>query len=202
MRGSLFIVSAPSGAGKTTLVDALLKKLGPTYGLERVITYTSKKPRASEVNGVHYHFITPKEFEQKIKEGFFIEWSGAYGSYYGSPRAILEGLAKGSSYIMILDRAGARAIAERIPGATLIWIAPPSLYILRQRLELRGQDSLETIERRLKLADQELEDELRNPQFSHHILNENWQNALAQLESIVLATVRADASSNNAEMTI
>ncbi|HSW70644.1 MAG TPA: guanylate kinase [Gammaproteobacteria bacterium] len=202
MPGNLFIVSAPSGAGKTTLVNALIQRLGSAFGLERVITYTSRDPRPGDLHGVDYHFMSSKEFEAKMAGGFFMEWSGAYGNYYGSPKSIVSDLDQGRSFIMILDRAGAQAVQRVVPSATLIWIVPPSLYILRQRLEARGADSSESIERRLKLASHELEDERNNPRYAHHILNENLPEAVEKLEQIVAAALSREGGVKQPETTI
>src|SRR5581483_10666268 len=110
--GVLFIVSAPSGAGKTTLVNAALGSLKSSHAIERVITYTSRMPREGEIPGVDYHFISELEFQSRIKDGFFLEWSGAYGTYYGTPRGLLEDLEKGHHRILIPDRNGAQKILE------------------------------------------------------------------------------------------
>src|SRR3990167_6495680 len=103
MIGKIFIISAPSGAGKSTLVAATLANLEKEWPIERVVTYTSKNPRNNEVPGQDYHFIKVDEFERRIKQGFFLEWSNAYGTYYGSPRSIVNQVANGYSYIGIID---------------------------------------------------------------------------------------------------
>jgi guanylate kinase len=191
MSGKLFIVSASSGAGKTSLVTAALQELQAFYPLERVVTYTSKQPRPGEVHGKDYYFMTAQAFEQKIAEGFFIEWSVAYGTYYGSPRSIVEGLALGKSYIAILDYAGAQAVAEAVKEAVLIWIKVPSLAVLRQRLAARAQDTQEQIERRLALAQQEMESAQKNALFKYTILNENFDVALKNFKTIITKTFEA-----------
>ncbi|HZW60896.1 MAG TPA: guanylate kinase [Candidatus Babeliales bacterium] len=191
MVGKLFIVSAPSGAGKTSLVTRVLSDLKSQWPVERVITYTSKTPRPGEVDGRDYHFITPLQFEAKIKEEFFLEWSVAYGTYYGSPRSILDGLKKGRSYITILDRAGARAVSEIVPEAVLIWIHTPTIDILKERLRSRGQDSDASIEKRMDLAKLELEDEAKNKLFRYHILNDNFENAVEEFKVIMHDSLNA-----------
>ena len=189
--GRLFIISAPSGAGKTTLTSAILNDMRPLYALERVITYTSKAPRPGEVHGRDYYFVSVAEFEQKIQEGFFIEWSGAYGNYYGSPKTILADLAAGKSFIMILDRAGAHAVQQKVADAVLIWIHIHSIDILRERLITRGQDSEEQMVRRLLLAQQEVEEELKNPLFQHHIINDFFEVAVENIKNIIKQSVVA-----------
>src|SRR5437879_4794715 len=107
MIGKLFVISASSGAGKTTLVTAIITHMGGHVNLERVVTYTTRTPAPGDVPGVDYHFVTPAQFQEKIAAGFFMEWSTAYGHYYGSPRSVLDEVAAGNSRILILDRAGA-----------------------------------------------------------------------------------------------
>jgi len=177
-------------------VNSLIANLGKTHGLERVITYSSKSPRPGEIDGVDYHFVTPQEFEQKIAQGFFLEWSGAYGNYYGSPKSVADGLERGNSSIMILDRAGARVVAAQVPTAVLIWVTVPSLYILRERLDARGTDSAQTIERRMALAAAEIEDEEKRPIFHHHIVNDEREKALDALIAIVLGTLDKNLAGN------
>jgi guanylate kinase len=183
--GKLFILSAPSGAGKTTLAHKLIERCGERYSIERVITYTSKKPRSSEIHGKDYHFISEQEFKEKMREGFFLEWSTTYGAYYGSPREILEHMAQGRSYIAIVDRAGAKALKSCVESATLIWIVPPTLDTLKARLQARDQDSAETIKYRLQLAQKELEEEEKNSFFTHTIVNDSIEDALQALENLI-----------------
>ncbi len=182
--GTLFIISAPSGAGKTTLVAHVIERLQKEHPIKRVITYTTKKPRPSEVHAVDYYFITQEEFEEKIAQNFFVEYSTAYGAYYGFPRCIVEEVAQGAHYIAILDRAGVAAIKAHIPEAVLIGIKPPTKESLHIRLAMRDQDSKEDIERRLALANQELED---IDTFYHHVVvNDILEVAIEELGSILI----------------
>lgn len=186
MKGKLFILSAPSGAGKTTLVTALLERFGRYYTLERVITYTSKAPRQTERPGIDYHFISPEEFERKINEGFFMEWSKCYGTYYGSPRSVLDEVARGKSFIAILDRLGAQNIVRNsYDQAILIWLYTHSMNDLRVRLEGRNTETQEQIERRLVLAQQEIYEECVSPQYHYHILNHDFERALKKFERVL-----------------
>lgn len=187
MTGKLFIISAPSGAGKSSLVNALISDKEVPPSLERVITYTSKPPRPSEVNGTDYHFITQQEFQRNIALGFFLEWSNAYGNYYGSPSSIIMGMMQGKSYIMVLDRNGASEVKRIVPEAVLIWIKVSSIEVLRNRLEARAEDSPEVIAKRLALAEVEMDQERRVSIFDHHIVNENFENALTDLKKIILS---------------
>ena len=184
--GKLIVVSAPSGAGKTTLVGAVLNRLNrQNMVLERVITYTTKEPGKSEISGGDYYFVSPEEFQEKINKDFFIEWSHVYGYYYGSPKSFLENLKKGRSYIIIVDRAGWQRIREFPVATTSIWIEPPNLIILEQRLQLRSRDSLLEIKRRLALASQEIQDEQVCPLYHYKIVNDDFDRAIDQLEDII-----------------
>ncbi|NBQ17743.1 guanylate kinase [bacterium] len=182
--GKLFIVSAPSGAGKTTLIEELLKRWGKKYNLERAITYTTRNAREGEINGVDYNFISIEEFQRKIEEGFFIEWSTWYDHFYGSSIEIIKGLKNGVSYILIVDRLGASKIVGQFPGSILIWITPPSLSVLEQRLRLRAKDSETTILNRLKKAAIEIEEENQNHLYNYHFINDNFENTLENIKKI------------------
>jgi len=184
MAGTLFIVSAPSCAGKTSLLKALLKGEAGV-ALKQYTTYTTKSPRQGDIHGKDFHFITPSEFRQKIAKGYFIEWSNAYVHYYGTPSSIISELNAGKSYIIILDRAGAQQVVKKIPGAVLIWIYVSNSMQLRSRIQNRGQDSLEQIELRLRLAVQEMDQEIKHPMYQFHIKNDDFNTALGQLEHIV-----------------
>lgn len=185
MAGKLFLISAPSGAGKTTLVNALIERYGPQYNLERVITYTSKNARPDEVHGTHYHFISAADFELKIQEGFFMEWSGVYQAYYGSPAHVMDALQTGRSYILIVDRVGAEKILVRFPHAVPIWIYTKSPAVLRDRLILRNTDPLDIIDRRLKRAYEEIDLEISKPLYTYHLLNHDFDDALDRLVTII-----------------
>ena len=184
--GVLFIISAPSGAGKTSLTAALIAKLKPYYPIDKVVTYTSRSPRSGEINGIDYHFMHAQEFENKIAQGFFLEWSTVYGTYYGSPYSIVNELGHGDSRILIVDRLGTMTILKNM--ATLpykvvtIWITVPSIDVLRDRLQARGLDDPERIHRRLILAAQEMDQETQSPLYDHEILNDLFENSLEKLE--------------------
>lgn len=183
--GSLFIISAPSGTGKTTLSKALINNMKSYYSIDRVVTYTSRAPRIGEQDGVDYHFISPADFKQKIEQGFFIEWSDVYGTYYGSPLSILDEVAQGHSRILIIDRYGAHQVMKQTDNVMLIWIYPPSLEILGYRLKIRGTDCPESIKKRLQLAHIELDQEAKQPFYHHHILNDLFEETVDSLENIV-----------------
>lgn len=185
MNGKLFIVSAPSGAGKTTVVNNVLSIIPAHYNIERVITYTSKAPRLNEIQGHDYHFISKQEFERKITESFFLEWSDAYGNYYGTPSYIKDHLNDGRSFILIIDRVGAQKLIRHIPEAILIWLYTQDISVLENRLKLRKTENEEQILKRLSLAIQEIEEECKNSLYPHKILNDRLENAVQMMELII-----------------
>ena len=182
--GKLLIVSASSGAGKTTLVQEVIECLNP-YHIKRVVTYTSKQPRPGEVDGRDYHFVSEEEFKKKIDQNFFVEYSTVYGAYYGFPETILQEIDRGARYIGIVDQAGAASIKARKKDAILFWINPPDDTILKQRLVSRAQDCVETIDFRLSLVEQEKEFLAQKKLFDHIIVNNDLQKAVAELERII-----------------
>lgn len=183
-KGRLFVISAPSGAGKTSLVMALLQNAPFGCAVERVVTYTTRAPRPGEVQDQAYHFITKELFEAKIKSGFFLEWSSWYQDYYGSARDVLKKLGLGKNYIMILDRAGARAVKQAYPAAELIWIQPPSLEVLKARLEKRG-DTQSSLTFRLERAAFEMQEEAEKKLYNHVVVNDSFEQALQALKLII-----------------
>lgn len=193
MSGKIFVISAPSGAGKTTLVNRVVSTLSPHISIQRVITYTSRAQRDGEQHGRDYFFISPQDFERKIEQGFFIEWSTAYGTYYGSPRSIIDDARAGLSCLLVVDRAGARNVLGQAPDAELIWIEVASVEILRARLQGRG-DKPESIERRLKLAIQEMKEESNSPFYSHYVRNHELQEACSQLEALIKRCLLKESS--------
>lgn len=185
-KGKLFLVSACSGAGKTSLVTQLIADIGASCQLERVVTYTTKCPRACEKHGVDYHFVQPHEFEQKLAEGFFLEWSDAYGAYYGTPRSCALDVEQGNgSRIVIIDRIGAEKVLSALPEAVSIWLYTQNVEDLKNRLISRNADSVEQIEERLQIAKGEIEKELKFPLYNYHILNDNFEVALKELKQVI-----------------
>jgi guanylate kinase len=186
--GKLFVVSAPSGAGKTTLVSEVIRRLEKVCPIARVVTYTTKPARPGEErHGIDYHYLTPQEFQEKIAQGFFLEWSGAYGHYYGSPRSLLDDITQGHSRIIILDRAGAQEIKRHYPPAVMIWIYTKDTAVLQDRLARRGrgEDGADQIARRLAIACKEIEQEAQAPLYKYHVLNDCFQTALSDFEVVI-----------------
>jgi guanylate kinase len=189
--GKLFIISAPSGAGKTTLVHGVLGRIQSEYSIQRVITYTTKSARPGEQDGKDYHFISSQEFTRRIKEGFFLEWSDAYGSYYGSPRSIIDEVRRGKSYVMILDRVGAEQVLKVTSNLVLIWIHTKDLQVLRQRLAGRGTETVFDFEYRIAQAEKELKLEQEKSLYHYRILNDNFDAATKKLEEIFIKELKS-----------
>lgn len=185
MIGKLFLISAPSGAGKTTLVQTLLARYATMYRLERVITYTSKQPRHNEQHGIDYYFISRSDFEEKIKAGFFMEWSSVYEAYYGSPRHVLADLSRGKSCVLIVDRVGVEQILKIEQRAVTIWIYTKTIEDLRNRLVNRCADTQQSIMHRLMCARNEIACEVNMPLYKYHILNDEFDDALENIVTII-----------------
>ena len=182
--GKLFVVSAPSGTGKTCLVNEVLEECGKKAFLKRAITYTTRPPREGEVDGEHYHFVSVDEFKEKIDQEYFLEWSTWYDHYYGSPVSLLKHIQEGKSFIIIVDRPGAKDIVNAYKYARLIWIEPPSLEALKERLVKRGKDSEATIENRLRKAAIEIEEEKEEQFYDFHVINDDYEVAKKEMVTI------------------
>jgi guanylate kinase len=181
--GNLFVVVAPSGAGKTTLVTELLKR-EPNIKLS--MSYTTRAPREGEVDGVDYYFVTRDKFEKMIAAGEFLEYANVYGNYYGTSRRWIEQELAGDHDVLLeIDWQGAKQLRSLFPHMVGIFILPPSLAELRKRLESRGKDSAEAIQRRMASAREEISHVL---EFEYIIVNERFEAALSDLISIVHAT--------------
>ena len=181
--GRLFLVTAPSGAGKSSLVNALLK-MEPDIKLS--ISHTTRAPRPGEENGREYHFVTVEEFEAMKARGDFLESALVHGNYYGTSRVwIEEQMSIGNDVLLEIDWQGARQVRERFAGTVGIFILPPSIEALEWRLHHRGTDSEQTITRRLLGAGAEM---AHAPEFEYVIINDDFETALSQLQAIVTAS--------------
>ena len=181
--GSLFVVVAPSGAGKTSLVKALLEK-EPNIRLS--ISYTTRAPRQGETHARDYHFVDRPTFEKMIAQGDFLEYANVYGNYYGtSKRWIERELAGDHDVLLEIDWQGAAQLRALFPNMVGIFILPPSFAELRKRLESRGKDAPEAIERRMASSREEISHVL---EFEYIIVNERFEAALSDLISVVHAT--------------
>ena len=186
-QGKLFVVSGPSGVGKTTVVEAAIERLKDGFKVKRVVTYTSREPREGEVAGVDYNYIAPEEFKKRAEEGFFAEWSTVYGTYYGTPLAEITGLEENEICILVIDRVGAEKITKSVNGVAAILILPPSLEELHERLLARGLNNEEQIESRLEIAVDEMEAEEASRLYQYYVVNDDFNEAVAEMESVVLS---------------
>lgn len=177
----LFILSAPSGAGKTTLCDFLLKTFSDQLVLS--ISTTTRTPRGKEKNGVEYHFVTEAEFKEKISQGDFAEWAEVHGYFYGTSRStISEALNQGKHVLLDIDVQGAASLKKAFPQeCVLIFVAPPSLSELERRLRLRQTDPEAVIQKRLRNAEREM---ARASEFDHHVVNDRLEEAQKKLRAI------------------
>ncbi len=182
MSGALFIVSAPSGAGKTSLVSALL---GTDPHVKKSVSYTTRGPRIGEEDGIHYHFATVEEFEHMRARGDFLETARVHGNHYGTSRRTVETeCAAGLDVLLEIDWQGAAQIRKLEPGAVAIFILPPSMAALEERLRGRGQDSLEVIARRVAAARGEM---AHVGEFDYVIINDDFDRAAQDFISIIRA---------------
>lgn len=180
--GTLYIFSAPSGAGKTSLVKALLEN---TADIEVSVSHTTRAMRPGEVDGQDYHFISKETHTQMVAEGAFLEHAQVFDNFYGTSRAsIEEKLRQGTDIILEIDWQGAQQVRKLMPGTVSVFILPPSLAALRERLSDRGQDSDDIIARRMRDARSEMS---HYKEFDSLIINDDFDQALAELRSIVIA---------------
>jgi len=181
--GSLFLVVAPSGAGKSSLVNALLQQ-EPAIKLS--ISYTTRTPRPGEENGREYFFTNTEDFLTRRDAGEFLEWAEVFGNYYGTSRIqIADTMAAGTDVLLEIDWQGAQQIRKQFPHAVGIFILPPSIDVLEERLKKRGQDEPHVITRRLLAAGGEI---AHASEFEYVIINQEFTVALSELSAIVKAT--------------
>lgn len=176
----MFVVLGPSGAGKGTLIDLALRSLP---GVVTSVSATTRAPRAGEIDGTHYRFLSQSAFRRAVDEGRFLEWADYGGNLYGTTRDDVEAkLAAGYDVILEIDLQGARAVRAAVPDATLIFVAPPSIEELGRRLRGRGTDSAAAIARRLEIACGEL---AAAHEFDEVIVNDDAKQAAARLAAII-----------------
>ncbi|MEJ2508125.1 MAG: guanylate kinase [Gammaproteobacteria bacterium] len=181
-QGSLYIVSAPSGAGKTSLVKALVES---TEDVRVSVSHTTRAPRPGEQDGVHYHFVDRETFQAMAAEGGFLEHAEVFGNFYGTSRAGVEALMEqGVDVILEIDWQGAAQIRRVMPEAVSVFILPPSRAELQSRLRGRGQDSEEVIARRLGEAQAEM---AHHGEFDYLVVNDDFDQALAELRAVFIA---------------
>ncbi|WP_049622488.1 guanylate kinase [Frateuria defendens] len=188
IEGTLFMVAAPSGAGKSTLVNALLER-EPAISLS--ISHTTRPPRPGERYGRHYYFVERAEFEREIAEGIFLEHAEVHGNLYGTSRTTVQGLLEqGKDVLLEIDWQGARQIRTIKPDCVSVFILPPSRLELERRLRGRGSDAPEVIERRLHNSREEI---AHAHEFDYIVVNDRFEGALDDLQSIVHAVRRRSA---------
>jgi guanylate kinase len=178
--GRLFIFSAASGTGKTSLANALIESVPD---VEFSVSHTTRAPRPGEKYGVHYYFVSREEFEMMVAAGQFLEHAQVFDNYYGTSRPQVEQrLKQGKSVILDIDWQGARSIKTRMPEAVSIFILPPSRAALEERLIKRGQDSPDVIARRMRDAVSEMR---HHDEFDYVVVNDDFEAALADLRAII-----------------
>ncbi len=182
-RGTLYIVAAPSGAGKSSIVNAVLQR---DTGIALSISFTSRGPRPGERHAQHYHFISADEFQQMIAAGDFFEYARVHGDWKGTARQSVEPqLAAGKDVLLEIDWQGARQVREKIPEAVSVFILPPSRDALEQRMRARGQDSEEVIQQRLANAREEMS---HYDEFDYVIVNDVFETAVGEMHAIFTAS--------------
>ena len=183
MRGTLYIVAAPSGAGKSSIVNAVLAR-DPNICLS--ISFTSRAPRPGERHAEHYHFVSAAEFERMAEAGDFFEYARVHGDWKGTARQSVEPqLALGKDVLLEIDWQGARQVRSKVPNAVSVFILPPSRQALEQRMQMRGQDSPEVIAQRLAAAREEMS---HYGEFDYVIVNEDFTVAVDEMCSIFTAS--------------
>jgi len=181
-RGNLFILSAPSGAGKSSLIGALLKKHSD---MKVSVSHTTRSPRPGEENGVHYHFVSVDEFKALIEKNDFFEWAQVFDNYYGTSKQAIESqLAAGIDVFLDIDWQGAQQIRKLVDDVETIFILPPSKEELESRLNNRGQDSAEVIAGRMAKAQSETS---HYNEYDYVVVNDDFDTALTEIETIVMA---------------
>ena len=182
--GRFFIISAPSGAGKTTLAKRIVDEIDDTV---LAVSHTTRRMRPGETDGVDYFFVDRSEFEAKVVAGDFLEYAEVFGNLYGTSKSEVERLLKaGKSVLLDIDWQGARKVRRQIPEVQSIFVLPPSTQELERRLRQRGQDSDEVISRRMQEAADEM---AHRDEYDHEVVNDDLENAMAKLRTIVSGSV-------------
>jgi guanylate kinase len=194
-KGDLFILSAPSGTGKTSLANRVLEDIPR---LKFSVSYTTREPRTGERNGVEYFFVNEDQFKEMILRQAFLEHAYVYGHYYGtSSDYIHDQLSRGHDVLLDIDVQGAMKVKEKVPGSILVFVLPPSYQVLEERLRGRGLDDAEVIESRLQIARDEIK---RFCDYDYFIVNELIEDSANELKSIILASrCRSDRRMGAAE---
>lgn len=181
-KGHLFVITAPSGTGKSTIIEMVRGNLGEVY---YSISHTTRAPREGEVNGVHYHFVSRQAFEKMIQAGEFIEWAVVYDQLYGtSTSAVESALSSGKDILLDLDIQGALEVKRQFSESTLIFIFPPSLEVLKERLQNRSMHDDTNIELRMKRAEEEIS---KCKDYDFLIVNNDLEQSVKEVEAIIIS---------------
>ena len=183
-KGKFIIISGPSGVGKGTICDVLLKELNAWFS----VSLTTRGIREGEVDGVNYYFISKEEFKKRIDDGQLLEYNIYNDNYYGTPKdKVLEKMEEGINVLLEIDVNGARNVKNIFPDALLIYIAPPSIEVLRERLINRGTEEIDVIKNRLKIAEEELK---QVDFYDYVIVNDDLDEAINRVKDIILDKVK------------
>ena len=183
MTGRLIVISGPSGVGKTSIVRALLERLD----LEFSVSATTRQPRPGEVDGKHFHFVLPDEFERLICDGALLEWASYNGNYYGTPvEPITVANDAGQDVLLEIEIQGARQIRAHRPDSLMFFVAPPSMAVLERRLRGRGDTSDEDIAGRLDVAQNEMDE--APDLFDHLVVNDTLERAIDEIANLIIDT--------------
>ncbi len=181
-RPFMLVLSAPSGGGKTTVCNRVLRRL---RWLSRCVTATTRPPRRGERHGRDYWFLSPAEFRARVRAGGFYEWARVHGNYYGTPKAeVLKSLRQGRSLVLVIDVQGGAQVKRKSKGAVLVFLVPPSIKALEKRLRGRGQDAPEMVARRLRDARRELK---ASRDYDYLVLNDSLDHAVDHVSEIASA---------------
>jgi guanylate kinase len=181
-QGLLLVVSAPSGAGKTSLCRAITDSL---ENLTHSISYATRKPRPGEIDGRDYHFVSPERFQDMIQDGDFAEWAEVHSNLYGTSRRVLDDMVgKGIDVILDIDTQGAKQIKQKYKDAIYVFIMPPAFDVLEERLRNRNSDKEDEIKKRMRRAHEEIKD---YTMYDYLVVNHDFDRALTELRSIVTA---------------
>jgi len=181
-KGEIFVITAPSGTGKTTLIHAIRERV---RGIGYCVSHTTREPREGEKEGNHYYFLTRAEFEQMVDERQFVEWANVYGHLYGTSSAGMKrALSSGSDLLLDVDIQGAEAIKEHFPESHSVFILPPSMHVLEQRLHGRATEDQEDADIRIKKAEEEIN---RCKEYDFIVINDDFSQAVHEMEAIIVS---------------
>ncbi|WDI78634.1 guanylate kinase [Candidatus Purcelliella pentastirinorum] len=193
-KGILFIISAPSGTGKSTLIQSLIKKISK-YKTKISISYTTRNKRIGETNGKHYYFVSKNKFKKMIKNKEFLEYAIIFENYYGTPKKIIKNLlSKGINIFLNIDWQGAKQIKKKIKNNISIYIIPPSINELVKRLKRRGSENKTDIKKRIKQSMKEIKYYIK---YDHLIINDKFNIALSDLKSIFISEYKRIKNKKN-----